>query len=129
EVLCRDLKNEQAGLLKECAALRKQLEERDKIIERLTNEISNMSKNLSKLMENKSRKRGRQSISSSASSLGAGEDMFVEPPESDMDGSMKASSESAWRGPSRRQRKNRSRKMHRLLIENSSDQVRSTLVP
>nr|CAI5870145.1 unnamed protein product [Callosobruchus analis] len=32
--------------------------------------------------------------------------MFVEPPEPDGDGSTKASSESGWRGPSRRQRKN-----------------------
>nr|CAI5854942.1 unnamed protein product [Callosobruchus analis] len=71
-------------------------------------------------MVNKNRKRGRRSISSSASSSDVEEDMFVEPPEPDGDGFTKASSESGWQGRSRRQRKNRSRKMHKLQLE---DQV------
>nr|CAI5869175.1 unnamed protein product [Callosobruchus analis] len=56
EVICRQLRDEHSGLLKECAALRNQLEDRDKIIERLANEISNMSNKLSVLMVNKNRK-------------------------------------------------------------------------
>nr|CAI5821183.1 unnamed protein product [Callosobruchus analis] len=46
--------------------------------------------------------------------------MFVELPEPYGDGSTKASTESGWRSHCRRQRKNRSRKMHKLHLE---DQV------
>nr|CAI5860157.1 unnamed protein product [Callosobruchus analis] len=90
EVICRQLRDEYSGLLKECAELQRQVEARGG---------------------------GRRSMSSSASSLDVEEDMFVEPPEHDRDGSTKASSESGWRGSSQMQRKNRSRKVHKLQLE------------